>query len=172
MQHNIKKIKEVLVPYTAEENAELSGGEDTVPPPLSPYRPNLARGEPEAPDAPDAAAPQRTPQTEAEGTLAMKAYKEAWEKANAEAANRPITLDNPAGARWQTRLLTLASVSWYVHGHGVLAGRAPLSTGVPPIERRQPEFRLALRRRRVDRASPSSSSRRPTSSSASAQTTS
>ena len=34
MQHNIKKIKEILVPYTAEENAELSGGEDTVPPPL------------------------------------------------------------------------------------------------------------------------------------------
>ena len=27
MQHNIKKIKEILVPYTAEENAELSGGE-------------------------------------------------------------------------------------------------------------------------------------------------
>ena len=30
MQHNIKKIKEILVPYTAEENAELSGGEDTA----------------------------------------------------------------------------------------------------------------------------------------------
>ena len=44
MQHNIKKIKEILVPYTAEENAELSGGEDTVPPPLpggaSPFSPS------------------------------------------------------------------------------------------------------------------------------------
>ena len=38
MQHNIKD-HEVLVPYTAEENAELSGGEDTVPPPLPPRRP-------------------------------------------------------------------------------------------------------------------------------------
>ena len=50
----------------------------------------------------------------------MKAYKEAWEKANAEAANRPITSDNPAGDQEYPVLLTLASVSWYVHGHGVL----------------------------------------------------
>ena len=98
MQHNIKKIKEVLVPYTAEENAELSGGEDTVPPPLPPRRPPPRAASAEAPDAPDAPPlPQRTPQTEAEGRAAMKAYKEAWEKANAEAANRPITSDNPAG---------------------------------------------------------------------------
>ena len=118
MQHNIKKIKEVLVPYTAEENAELSGGEDTVPPPLPPRRPPPAAASAEAPDAPPL--PQRTPQTEAEGRAAMKAYKEAWEKANAEAANRPITSDNPAGDQEYPVLLTLASVSWYVHGHGVL----------------------------------------------------
>ena len=52
MQHNIKKIKEVLVPYTAEENAELSGGEDTVPPPLPPRRPPPRAARAEAPDAP------------------------------------------------------------------------------------------------------------------------
>ena len=116
MQHNIKKIKEILVPYTAEENAELSGGEDTVPPPLPPRRPP-----PRAASAEDAPPlPQRTPQTEAEGRAAMKAYKEAWEKANAEAVNRPITQDNPAGDEEYPVLLTLASVSWYVHGHGVL----------------------------------------------------
>ena len=118
MQHNIKKIKEILVPYTAEENAELSGGEDTVPPPLPPRRPPPRAASAEAPDAPPL--PQRTPQTEAEGRAAMKAYKEAWEKANAEAANRPITSDNPAGDEEYPVLLTLASVSWYVHGHGVL----------------------------------------------------
>ena len=110
MQHNIKKIKEVLVPYTAEENAELSGGEDTVPPPLPPRRPPPRAASAEAPDAPPL--PQRTPQTEAEGRAAMKAYKEAWEKANAEAANRPITSDNPAGDQEYPVLLTLASVSW------------------------------------------------------------
>ena len=121
MQHNIKKIKEVLVPYTAEENAELSGGEDTVPPPLPPPPPPPRAASAEAPDAPDAPPlPQRSPQTEAEGRAAMKAYKEAWEKANAEAANRPITSDNPAGDQEYPVLLTLASVSWYVHGHGVL----------------------------------------------------
>ena len=118
MQHNIKKIKEVLVPYTAEENAELSGGEETVPPPLPPRRPPPRAASADAPDAPPL--PQRTPQTEAEGRAAMKAYKEAWEKANAEAANRPITQDNPAGDEEYPVLLTLASVSWYVHGHGVL----------------------------------------------------
>ena len=113
MQHNIKKIKEILVPYTAEENAELSGGEDTVPPPLPPRRPPPRAASAEAPDAPDAPPlPQRTPQTEAEGRAAMKAYKEAWEKANAEAANRPITSDNPAGDQEYPVLLTLASVSW------------------------------------------------------------
>ena len=106
MQHNIKKIKEILVPYTAEENAELSGGEDTVPPPLPPRRPPPRAASAEAPDAPPL--PQRTPQTEAEGRAAMKAYKEAWEKANAEAANRPITSDNPAGDETAEALSALA----------------------------------------------------------------
>ena len=94
----------------------IRDSEDTVPPPLPPRRPP-----PRAASAEDAPPlPQRTPQTEAEGRAAMKAYKEAWEKANAEAANRPITSDNPAGDEEYPVLLTLASVSWYVHGHGVL----------------------------------------------------
>ena len=113
-----QKDQEILVPYTAEENAELGRRGHRAAAAAPAGRPPPREAAPDVPDAPPL--PQRTPQTEAEGRAAMKAYKEAWEKANAEAANRPITQDNPAGDQEYPVLLTLASVSWYVHGHGVL----------------------------------------------------
>ena len=158
MQHNIKKIKEILVPYTAEENAELSGGEDTVPPPLPPRRRRRARRAPRT----RRPLPQRTPQTEAEGRAAMKAYKEAWEKANAEAANRPITQDNPAGDEEPRAPHAGVGVVVRPRPRG-LTGRAPLSLGVPTDKWGQPEFRPGACGTATTPASLSSSSRRRTS---------
>ena len=128
MQHNIKKIKEVLVPYTAEENAELSGGEDTVPPPLPPRRPPPRAASADAPDAPPL--PQRTPQTEAEGRAAMKAYKGGLgegERRGREPADHP----GQPGRRPGVPRAPHAGVGLVVRPRSWgFAGSAPLSTGV------------------------------------------
>jgi len=178
MLHNIKKIKEVLVPFTDEDNEGLSDDETAapetmivgptggipVPPPLPPRRPSSRTPSADTPrqtmaeqrsgeappprlkrdDAAYAAAAaadalrgdvdRRDPRTEAEGRAAMKAYKEAWEQANADHKDRPITSENPAGEHEYPTLLTLASVSWYVHGWKVLPEIPLYKLETTPIE--------------------------------------
>ena len=167
------KRSKVLVPYTAEENAELSGGEDTVPPPLPPRRPPPRAASAGAGRAGRAAAAAALA---ADGSGRPRRDRRPTRRpgggANAEAANRPITKGQPGRRPGVSVLLTLASVSWYVHGHGVLPDVPLYRLESQPIGGGSLNFAWRCGDRDDADGKSVFVNRHPTSSSASAQTTS